>query len=68
MMGGIIGIIQVIEVIKYLFGIGEFLIGYILIYNVLKMDFRKVKINKRESCEVCGENLIIKELIDYEQF
>jgi len=66
-MGGIIGTIQATEAIKYLLGIGELLTGYILIYNALKMEFRKVKINKRESCEICGKNPTIKELIDYEQ-
>ena len=66
-MGGIIGTIQATEALKYLLGIGELLTGYILIYNALEMVFRKVKINKRESCEICGENPTINELIDYEQ-
>lgn len=61
------GQFQATEAIKYLLGIGDLLTGYILIYNALKMEFRKVKINKRESCEICGKNPTIKELIDYEQ-
>jgi molybdopterin/thiamine biosynthesis adenylyltransferase len=66
-MGGIIGTIQATEAIKYILGIGDLLNGYLLTYNALKMEFRKVKISWRKSCQVCGENPAIKHLHDYEQ-
>lgn len=65
-MGGIIGTIQATEAIKSVLGIGTLLNGCLLTYNALDMEFRKVRISKRDSCEVCGENPIIKELFDYE--
>mgnify|MGYP000888395569 CR=1 FL=1 len=66
-MGGIIGTIQATEAIKYILGIGELLNGYLLTYNALNMEFRKVKILRRKSCQVCGENPTINHLLDYEQ-
>ena len=66
-MGGIIGTIQATEAIKHVLGIGELLNGYLLTYDALKMEFRKVKLSHRKSCQVCGENPGITKLIDYEQ-
>jgi molybdopterin/thiamine biosynthesis adenylyltransferase len=66
-MGGIIGTIQATEAIKYVLGIGDLLNGYLLIYDSLKMEFRKVKTSINKKCKVCGENATIKELIDYDQ-
>ncbi|MDN5317799.1 MAG: hypothetical protein PWR08_1924, partial [Thermoanaerobacterium sp.] len=43
------------------------LTGYLLTFDALKMEFRKIKISKRKSCQVCGVHPSIKELIDYEQ-
>ena len=49
-------------------GVGEFLTGYLLTYDALKMEFRKVKLPANtHSCAVCGDNPTITELIDYEQ-
>ena len=53
-LGGIIGSIQANEVIKEILGIGDTLCGYILIIDVLKLTFRKVKLNKRSDC-YCNE-------------
>lgn len=66
-MGGIIGTIQATEAIKYVLGVGDLLTGYLLTYDALNMDFRKVKLPDNKNCQVCGENASIKELIDYEQ-
>ncbi|HOQ36258.1 MAG TPA: molybdopterin-synthase adenylyltransferase MoeB [Acetivibrio sp.] len=66
-MGGIIGTVQATEAIKYILGIGELLTGYLLTYDALAMEFRKIKLPKNKRCQVCGENPTIKELIDYEQ-
>ncbi len=67
-MGGIIGSLQAMEAIKYITGTGELLTGYLLTFNALKMEFRKIKLPKPNGkCAVCGENPSITELIDYEQ-
>ncbi|MEW6409606.1 MAG: ThiF family adenylyltransferase, partial [Nitrospirota bacterium] len=67
---GVIGAIQATEALKLILNInkGEILKGQLLIYNALKMSFKKVKIPKNQLCPVCGENPTIKELIDYEEF
>lgn len=52
----------------YLAAAGELLTGYLLTFNALKMEFRKIKLPKPNGkCAVCGENPSITELIDYEQ-
>ena len=66
-IGGIMGCIQATEAIKLILGIGEPLIGKLLIMDALSMDFRKVKLRKDPNCPLCGEKPIIKELIEYEQ-
>ena len=66
-MGGIIGTIQATEALKYILGIGELLNGYLLTFNALNMEFRKVKLPVNTNCKVCSEKATIKELIDYEQ-
>ena len=67
-MGGVIGSLQAMEAIKYILGTGDLLTGYLLTYDALKMEFRKVKLPEDTSkCAVCGGNPTITELIDYEQ-
>ena len=61
------GCIQATEAIKLLLGIGEPLVGKLLIMDALSMDFRKVKLRKDPNCPLCGKNPTIKELIEYEQ-
>ncbi|MEF3275256.1 MAG: molybdopterin-synthase adenylyltransferase MoeB [Chloroflexus sp.] len=65
---GVIGTIQATEVIKLLTGIGEPLIGRLLLYDALAMRFRELKLRRNPSCPVCGDHPTITELIDYEQF
>jgi adenylyltransferase/sulfurtransferase len=67
-VGGLLGVIQALEVIKFILGKGELLVGKLLIIDVLKMDIRKVNIRRNPNCPVCGENPTVKELIDYEEF
>ena len=66
-IGGIMGCIQATEAIKLILGIGEPLVGKLLIMDALSMDFRKVKLRKDPNCPLCGERPVIKELIEYEQ-
>jgi molybdopterin/thiamine biosynthesis adenylyltransferase/rhodanese-related sulfurtransferase len=65
---GTIGTLQATEAIKLILGIGEPLIGKLLLYNALDMSFDFVKLRKNPNCKVCGENPEITELIDYEEF
>jgi len=65
---GTIGTIQATEAIKVLLGIGQPLIGRLLLYNALDMSFDFVKLKKNPKCRVCGPNADIHELIDYEEF
>ncbi len=66
-IGGIMGCIQATEAVKVLPGIGEPLVGKLLIMDALSMDFRKVKLRKDPHCPLCGKEPKIKELIEYEQ-
>ena len=65
---GIIGTIQATEGIKLIIGKGEPLIGRLLLFNALAMEFRVVKLKRNPDCPVCGDHPTIKELIEYEQF
>ncbi len=73
--GGVLGVlcasvgsIQVTEAIKLLTGIGEPLIGRLVIYDALEMEQRKLAVRKDPACAICGENPTVTELIDYEDF
>ncbi|CUR60908.1 Molybdopterin-synthase sulfurylase [metagenome] len=63
-----IGSIQVNEAIKLLVGIGDPLVGRLMIYDALEMEYRKLKVRKDPNCALCGENATVTELIDYEAF
>ncbi len=63
-----IGAIQVNEAIKLLTGIGEPLLGKLMIYDALEMEYRKLSVRKDPDCAICGDNATITELIDYETF
>jgi len=63
-----IGSIQVTEAIKVLTGIGEPLVGSLIVYDALEMAYRKIKVRKDPDCAVCGKNPTVTELIDYESF
>ncbi len=64
---GLIGVIQATEAIKLLIGIGEPLIGRLLLVDALTMKFRTMKLRRDPECPACGTRTL-KELIDYEQF
>jgi adenylyltransferase/sulfurtransferase len=67
-MAGTIGMFQSNEAIKLITGIGDSLIGQLVIYDALEAQVRKVRIRKDPNCAVCGENPTVTELIDYEAF
>ena len=65
---GAIGTIQATETVKLILGIGEPLIGRLLLYDALGMRFREMKLRKDPNCPVCGENPTVTKLIDYQEF
>src|SRR5437763_2499333 len=65
---GIIGMLQTIEAIKLIVGIGEPLIGRLVHFDALKVQFRELKLRRDPQCPVCGENPTIFAPIDYDQF
>ena len=65
---GAIGVVQATETVKLILGIGEPLIGRLMLYDALGMSFREMKLRKDPNCPVCGENPTVTELIDYQEF
>ena len=63
-----IGSIQVNEAIKLLTGIGDSLVGRLMVYDALEMSYRSIKVRKDPECAICGKNPTVTELIDYEAF
>ncbi len=61
---GVIGALQATEVLKIILGKGKPLIGSLLIYDALGVNFRKVKIPKNDNCPMCGKDPKITELSD----
>jgi MoaD family protein len=65
---GVVGGIQATEALKILMGIGDPLIGRLLLYDALGMGFQELKLRRDPSCPLCGEKPTIKELVDYQAF
>jgi molybdopterin/thiamine biosynthesis adenylyltransferase/rhodanese-related sulfurtransferase len=65
---GIIGVMQAIEAIKLIIGIGDSLIGRLVSFDALKLRFKEFKIRRDPNCPICGDHPTIHELIDYDQF
>jgi len=64
---GILGLIQANEAVKVILGIGDTLEGHLMIFDALKMTFRKVKVRKDPECGLCGDKATIRELVAYEE-
>ena len=67
-LAGVIGNLQVVEVLKLILGIGKPLVGKLLIYDALNTEFRNLRLRRDANCPICGEKPTIKELVDYEEF
>jgi len=65
---GTIGALQATEALKLILGIGEPLIGKLLLFDALDMSFEELRLKKNPGCRVCSENPEVTELIDYEAF
>src|SRR5690606_32327882 len=60
---GVVGALQTVEAIKMLAGIGEPLIGRLLVYDALRMKARTIVLSRDPECPVCGDHPTIRELI-----
>jgi adenylyltransferase/sulfurtransferase len=65
---GLVGVMQATEAIKLILGIGDPLIGRLLLIDALGMKFRELKLRKNPECPACGRNRTITKLIDYNEF
>jgi adenylyltransferase/sulfurtransferase len=65
---GTIGLIQATEAVKLILGVGQPLVGRLLLYDALGMRFRELKLRRNPECPVCGDHPTVTKLIDYQQF
>jgi len=65
---GIIGLVQATEAVKLILGVGEPLIGRLMLYDALAMRFRELKLRRNPECPACGDHPTITKLIDYQEF
>jgi len=65
---GVIASIQGVETIKLLLGLGDPLVGRLVFFDALSMEFRQVKFRRDPDCPVCGDHPTITDLIDYQAF
>lgn len=65
---GIVGSLQALEAIKLVTGTGEPVVGRLLLFNALRLQFREIEVRRDPNCPICGTKPSIRELIDYEAF
>jgi sulfur-carrier protein adenylyltransferase/sulfurtransferase len=65
---GVIGSLQATEALKLALGIGEPLVGRLLLFDALAAEFTEVKLRRDPECPVCGEHPTITDYIDYVEF
>ncbi len=65
---GIIGSLQALEAIKLVTGVGTSLVGRLLLFDGLQLQFREITLSKDPDCVVCGPNPSVTRLIDYDAF
>jgi molybdopterin/thiamine biosynthesis adenylyltransferase len=65
---GIIGSQMAFETIKYVLGLGQTLVGRLLVFEGMDMTFRTLNLRRDANCPLCGDHPTVTELIDYEQF
>ena len=63
-----IGVVQATEAVKLILGIGEPLVGRLLLFDALAAEFTEVQLRRDPDCPVCGEHPTITEYIDYVEF
>jgi sulfur-carrier protein adenylyltransferase/sulfurtransferase len=65
---GLVGVLQATETVKLLLGVGEPMIGRLLLYDALALQFRELKLSKNPTCALCSPVATQKGLIDYPAF
>lgn len=65
---GVMGCIMATEALKLVLEVGRPLVGRLLVFDALRMEFTEVKVERDKDCAVCGEKPKVTELIDYEEF
>ncbi|MBW3571363.1 MAG: molybdopterin-synthase adenylyltransferase MoeB [Gemmatimonadetes bacterium] len=65
---GIIGCVQALEAVKLLLGAGDLLVGRLLLFDALRLQFREMRLRRDPACPLCGDHPTVHELIDYERF
>ena len=65
---GVIGTLQATETVKILLGKGDTLVGRLVLFDAMRMNFTELRLRKDPNCALCGSNPRIKSLIDYEEF
>jgi len=65
---GVIGALQATEAVKTILGVGETLVGRLLLFDALAMSFREVRLRRNPECAVCGDEPTQRELVDYDLF
>ena len=65
---GILGSMMAFETIKHVLGVGQGLVGKLLVFEGIDMDFRKLNLRRNPACPLCGDDPTVTGLIDYEQF
>jgi len=65
-IAGTIGTLQATEVLKLITGVGRPLVGRMLVYDAKDLSFREIEVKKSDSCDVCGDDPVITELMEYE--
>ena len=64
---GVVGCLQATEAIKLLLGIGQPLVGRLVLYDALALSFRELRLHRDPACPLCGENPTIRTLVDTEE-
>jgi sulfur-carrier protein adenylyltransferase/sulfurtransferase len=65
---GVIGSLQALEAIKLITGVGEPMIGRLLLFDALRLSWRELRLRRNPECPVCGDEPTVTELIDYDVF
>ncbi len=65
---GVIGTLQATEILKLILGTGQSLLGRLLLFDALAMQFQELKLARDPNCPMCGEQPSIFALVDYQQF
>ncbi len=65
---GIIGSLQALEAIKWITGMGDSMVGRLLLFDALTLGFREIAVRRDPDCAVCGDSPSVTRLIDYQAF